>query len=141
MPGPLTEVQRRVLDFVLEFQRRAGYSPTHREIKEALGYTSYGTVHKHLKLIKAKGYLTGDRCQKRGLGAVDLSERGLLADARDAIRALSVCCDQDSPSTINADAVADRIDRVLGQRTGEVRSADAATLSAMAHPHAVQGVS
>src|SRR5205085_4793469 len=67
MPAPLTERQKAILDFFAEFQRRHGYPPTHREIRERFGYTSYGTVHKHLRLLREKGYLAGEQHQKRGL--------------------------------------------------------------------------
>lgn len=65
--APLTERQKAILDFFADFQRRNGYPPTHREIRERFGYTSYGTVHKHLRLLRAKGYLAGEQHQKRGL--------------------------------------------------------------------------
>jgi repressor LexA len=67
MGAPLTERQKAILDFFAEFQRRHGYPPTHREIRERFGYTSYGTVHKHLRLLREKGYLAGEQHQKRGL--------------------------------------------------------------------------
>ena len=65
--APLTERQKAILDFFAEFHERHGYPPTHREICERFGYTSYGTVHKHLRLLRAKGYLAGGQHQKRGL--------------------------------------------------------------------------
>jgi repressor LexA len=64
---PLTERQKAILDFFADFHQRNGYPPTHREIRERFGYTSYGTVHKHLRLLRAKGYLAGEQHQKRGL--------------------------------------------------------------------------
>jgi repressor LexA len=65
--APLTERQKAILDFFAEFHESHGYPPTHREICEKFGYTSYGTVHKHLRLLRAKGYLAGGQHQKRGL--------------------------------------------------------------------------
>lgn len=65
--APLTERQKAILDFFAEFHESHGYPPTHREICERFGYTSYGTVHKHLRLLRAKGYLAGGQHQKRGL--------------------------------------------------------------------------
>jgi repressor LexA len=63
----LTERQKQVLDFVREFAAENGYTPTHREICEEFGFSSYGTVHKHLKLLEKKGYLRRYWNQKRGL--------------------------------------------------------------------------
>lgn len=66
----LTERQKAILDFIEEYQRRRGIAPTHREICERFGYSSYGTVYKHLKLLEQKGYLTRDWNQKRGIQLV-----------------------------------------------------------------------
>jgi repressor LexA len=63
----LTERQKQVLDFVREFAAEHGYAPTHREICEEFGFSSYGTVHKHLKLLERKGYLHRHWNQKRGV--------------------------------------------------------------------------
>jgi repressor LexA len=63
----LTERQKEILEFVEEFREQEGIAPTHREICEHFGYSSYGTVYKHLKLLAQKGYLWRDWNQKRGL--------------------------------------------------------------------------
>jgi repressor LexA len=63
----LTQRQKEILDFIGEFQGQHGIAPTHREIREQFGFSSYGTVHKHLKLLQQKGYLHRDWNQKRGL--------------------------------------------------------------------------
>ncbi|HVS01678.1 MAG TPA: transcriptional repressor LexA [Thermoanaerobaculia bacterium] len=65
--APLTERQKAILEYFAEFQRERGLPPTHREICERFGYSSYGTVHKHLKLLRRKGYIEGEANQKRGL--------------------------------------------------------------------------
>lgn len=67
MAAFLTERQRQILEFIREFRRRQGVSPTHREIRDRFGYSSYGTVHKHLKLLERKGYLRRHWNQKRGV--------------------------------------------------------------------------
>ena len=63
----LTKRQKEILDFILEFQQSHGVSPTHREICTRFGYSSYGTVHKHLKLLTEKGFITRAWNQKRGV--------------------------------------------------------------------------
>lgn len=70
----LTERQKQILDFVCEFVSARGVAPTHLEIRRRFGYRSYGTVHKHLKLLRQKGYLRGGWNQKRGL---ELTEKTL----------------------------------------------------------------
>ena len=66
----LTEKQKAILDFIQSFQAEHGIAPTHREICEEFGYSSYGTVYKHLKLMEKKGYLARDWNQKRGIEVV-----------------------------------------------------------------------
>ncbi len=63
----LTRRQKEILEFIASFQRRHGIAPTHREICERFGYSSYGTAHKHLKLLERKGYLVRRGHQRRGL--------------------------------------------------------------------------
>lgn len=63
----LTERQKTILEFIADYQAENGISPTHREIRDEFGYSSFGTVYKHLKLLQEKGYLRRDWNQKRGL--------------------------------------------------------------------------
>ena len=81
----LTPRQKEILEFIGEFRRARGYSPTHREICERFGFTSYGTVHKHLKLLESKGFLRRDWNQKRG---VELTEAPAAASGVAEIRFL-----------------------------------------------------
>ena len=53
--------------FIQESKRQRGVAPTHREICDKFGYSSYGTVYKHLKLLEKKGFLARDWNQKRGI--------------------------------------------------------------------------
>ena len=63
----LTERQKEILDFIQEYRKERGISPTHREICEKFGFSSYGTAYKHLKLLQEKGFLRRDWNQKRGI--------------------------------------------------------------------------
>ncbi len=67
----LTERQRDILNFIREFQRDRGIAPTHREICDHFGFSSYGTVYKHLSLLQKKGLIRRDWNQKRGVEVVD----------------------------------------------------------------------
>lgn len=66
-PAYLTERQRDILEFIERFLAERGIAPTHREICDQFGYSSYGTVYKHLKLLQEKGFLRKDWNQKRGI--------------------------------------------------------------------------
>ena len=67
----LTERQRDILKFITDFQRERGITPTHREICDHFGFSSYGTVYKHLSLLEKKGLIRRDWNQKRGVEVVD----------------------------------------------------------------------
>lgn len=69
-PRYLTERQKEILQFIQSFQKEHGVALTHREICDQFGYSSYGTVYKHLKLLQNKGYIRRDWNQKRGIELV-----------------------------------------------------------------------
>ena len=74
----LTERQRDILEFIREFQKNRGIAPTHREICDHFGFSSYGTVYKHLSLLEKKGLIRRDWNQKRG---VELVEKETVASS------------------------------------------------------------
>ena len=67
----LTERQRDILNFIRQFQKERGVAPTHREICDQFGFSSYGTVYKHLSLLEKKGLIRRDWNQKRGVELVE----------------------------------------------------------------------
>lgn len=67
----LTERQRDILKFIREHREKTGVAPTHREICDAFGFSSYGTVYKHLSLLEKKGLIRRDANQKRGVELVE----------------------------------------------------------------------
>jgi len=70
----LTERQRDILNFIREYQKARGVAPTHREICDHFGFSSYGTVYKHLSLLQKKGLIRRDWNQKRGVELVEEDE-------------------------------------------------------------------
>ncbi|MFL6247045.1 MAG: transcriptional repressor LexA [Thermoanaerobaculia bacterium] len=72
----LTERQRDILNFIRDFQKERGVAPTHREICDHFGFSSYGTVYKHLSLLQKKGLIRRDWNQKRGVELVEQPETG-----------------------------------------------------------------
>ena len=75
----LTERQRDILNFIREHKAKKGIAPTHREICDAFGFSSYGTVYKHLSLLEQKGLIRRDANQKRGVEVVEQSEESTPA--------------------------------------------------------------
>ena len=77
----LTERQRDILNFIRDFQKARGVAPTHREICDHFGFSSYGTVYKHLSLLEKKGLIRRDWNQKRGVEVVEQPEEKAAAAA------------------------------------------------------------
>ncbi len=66
----LTKRQRQILDFVTDYQRRVGYSPSYREIAENFDLSSTATIHEHVKSLEDKGFLTTGRNEARSIELV-----------------------------------------------------------------------
>jgi len=79
----VTERQRDILNFIREFQSERGVTPTHREICDRFGFSSYGTVYKHLSLLEKKGLIRRDWNQKRGVELVEQPEQREGAGVRE----------------------------------------------------------
>lgn len=63
----LTKKQKDVLDFITEYVRENGYSPTQKEIQEHFGFKSLGSVQDYIKYLTSGGYLNNDSHSVRGL--------------------------------------------------------------------------
>jgi len=53
----LSDRQRSILGFIVETQQEQGWTPSVREIGDAVGLRSSAAVHKHLNAMEAKGYI------------------------------------------------------------------------------------
>lgn len=63
----LTKRQKDVLDFLIDFIERNGYSPSFEEIATGLKLASLATVHKHISALEGKSYLRRGFNQSRSL--------------------------------------------------------------------------
>jgi len=68
----LTKRQKQVLDYLVSFINRKGYSPSYEEIAESLSLTSLATVHKHISTLERKGFLRRGHNQSRSLEVTQL---------------------------------------------------------------------
>lgn len=84
----LTPKQKEILDFIRSYRQKRGFSPTQREICEEFGYSSFGTLQKHIRLLLEKGVLVRDWNKRRSLvlaeedrraGAVEVPLAGRIA--------------------------------------------------------------
>jgi repressor LexA len=68
----LTKRQKEVLDFLVGFLNKHGYSPSFEEIGRSLKLTSLATVHKHITTLERKGFIRRGYNQSRSIEVVQL---------------------------------------------------------------------
>lgn len=73
----LTEIEHKILDFMVQYLRANTYQPSIREIGQRFGIKSTKTVSEHLQTLADKGYLERDPSRSRGVKilGVDLSNQ------------------------------------------------------------------
>ena len=67
MPGAINDIERKILDFMVEYLRSNTYQPSIREIGERFGIKSTKTVSEHLQALADKGFLERDPSRSRGV--------------------------------------------------------------------------
>lgn len=68
----LTRRQKQVLDHIVHFIDRHGYSPSFEEIAVGLKLTSLATVHKHLQTLEKKGFIRRGYNRSRSIEVTQL---------------------------------------------------------------------
>lgn len=64
---PLSDIERKILDFMVQYLRANTYQPSIREIGERFGIKSTKTVSEHLQSLADKGFLERDPSRSRGV--------------------------------------------------------------------------
>ncbi len=72
MPKPLTSLERRILDYIVEYLRRNTYQPSIREIGGRFGIKSTKTVSEYLQSLADKGWIERDSSRSRGVRVIGL---------------------------------------------------------------------
>ena len=91
----LTRRQKQVLDFLMSFINREGYSPSFEEMAHGLRVSSLATVHKHMKSLEKKGFIRRGYNQSRSVevvavpGSVPFSKTALVPFGGKAAQARS----------------------------------------------------
>lgn len=67
MSSALNEMERKILDFMVQYLRENTYQPSIREIGERFGIKSTKTVSEHLQALASKGHLERDPSRSRGV--------------------------------------------------------------------------
>jgi repressor LexA len=71
---PLTEKEKKVLQFITSYWDEHGTSPSYQEIQQALGYRSINSIQNFIKQLRAKHYLTQSERHKRSLKLTELQK-------------------------------------------------------------------
>lgn len=71
MAVTLYKRQRQIVDFIAQYIQRNGYSPTLREIADAIGVSSLATVHEHLQALERKHIIRKHEGSARGIELID----------------------------------------------------------------------
>ncbi len=85
MAGVLYKKEREVLEFLAQFQKQYGYSPTLSEIAQGTGHRSNSTVHNLIKSLVEKGYVQKVDGNTRVLKIVDDKVSLSLSGSKPAI--------------------------------------------------------
>ncbi|HEX5521520.1 MAG TPA: hypothetical protein VFX29_07465, partial [Longimicrobiaceae bacterium] len=60
MPDRLTKLERRILDYMVDYLKRNTYQPSIREIGKRFNIKSTKTVSEHLQALADKGFIERD---------------------------------------------------------------------------------
>jgi len=114
MAANLTDIEQKILDFMVQYLRSNTYQPSIREIGEQFGIKSTKTVSEHLQALAAKGFLERDSSRSRGVRILDVDLRTDVA---------SIPCYRELPADPTALRERAEMHLSLDRRLGGVRGA------------------
>ncbi len=85
MPGVLYKKEREVLEYLAQFQKINGYSPTLGEIAKATSHKSISTVHTLIRSLVEKGYVQKVDGNTRTLKIIDDKVKLTLTGSQPAV--------------------------------------------------------
>lgn len=79
MPKPLSDLERRVLDYLIEYLRTNTYQPSIREIGREFTIKSTKTVSEVLQSLADKGWIERDPSRSRGVRLLGIELSGTVS--------------------------------------------------------------
>ncbi len=67
MPEALSKIERRILNYLVDYLKEHTYQPSIREIGKRFGIKSTKTVSEHLQSLAGKGHIERDASRSRGV--------------------------------------------------------------------------
>ncbi len=86
----MTNKQKLIYDFIVNYTNTHNYPPTIREIATGVGLSSTATVHTHLNNLMKLGYLVKSNNKNRALEIVDNSTAKIKNTISEAINVVTV---------------------------------------------------
>ncbi len=71
MSKEITEIQKKILLFIVEYLNSNGYPPTLSDIADKFGYRNRATVQQHLLALEKKNYITRKKNLSRSIEVTD----------------------------------------------------------------------
>jgi repressor LexA len=80
MPEALSKIERRILDYLIDYLRKNTYQPSIREIGKRFGIKSTKTVSEYLQSLADKGYIEREASRSRAVKILELNlEREVIS--------------------------------------------------------------
>jgi repressor LexA len=73
MPEPLSKIERRIFDYLVDYLKKNTYQPSIREIGKRFGIKSTKTVSEYLQGLADKGYIEREASRSRGVKILGLN--------------------------------------------------------------------
>jgi repressor LexA len=73
MPESLSKIERRILDYLIDYLKKNTYQPSIREIGKRFGIKSTKTVSEYLQSLADKGYIEREASRSRGVKILGLN--------------------------------------------------------------------
>jgi repressor LexA len=73
MAEALTKIERRILDYLIDYLKKNTYQPSIREIGKRFGIKSTKTVSEYLQSLADKGYIEREASRSRGVKILGLN--------------------------------------------------------------------
>lgn len=73
----ISSKQREILQFLIDFQEEHGYSPSVREVCDAVRLSSTSSVHSHLSKLEERGYIKRDPSKPRSIEILQRPEQDI----------------------------------------------------------------
>jgi len=77
----LTPKQKKIIEFITNYQKNKGFSPTHKEIGKKF-HLVVSTIYEHLSVLERKGYIKKEHGHARTIEATDPTKNSDLVKVR-----------------------------------------------------------